>query len=705
MKKFLKDHIFLIFAFVTVLFQEVVFHATIKGSTIKGSWFTMLLFSMVYGGVIYLLGTITKSAKANRIIRGTLLCLSAIPFIIWNFIFAKFRILYDVSTTFGGASDAMGGFAGDIFRLIFSVNGMLHIILFFLPFLLYLLVGRRFDDGSGSCAKERLAILGTGCVLWAAALLFMKVNVPLGQVYAGEYQFENAVSNFGLYTGVRLDIKHLGEDDALLVDNSGAVTTMGTAEVETEYTQTVEGKETETGMTETSDRGNETDEATEQKTETLEETQEPEPVIDTSPNELDIDFDALEDGASKDLAEVDEYVRSLTPTNKNEYTGLFKGKNLIFITAEAFAAEVIDENLTPTLYRLATRGINFTDYYQPASAGTTGGEYANIMGMLPTAGGKSMKNTKNNHNYMTIGSLLNDEGYYGKAYHNNSYKYYDRHKTHINLGYSDGYMGYGNGMEEFVKKQWPESDLEMMQGTLPTYIDKQPFNIYYMSVSGHSDYAKNLNAMSKKHWDEVQDLDYSDTVKAYIAAQLELEAALTYLVDELEKAGIADDTVICISADHFPYGLDQNESDSYEYLSELYGYEITNNFERDHNRLILWSGCLEDREPIVVSSPTFSPDILPTLCNLFGIAYDSRLLPGRDVLSDAEAIVYDLSYNWKTDYGTYLASKGKFIPASDDIEIPDGYVDRIKKIVKSKISYSKKVLSLDYYAHVFPDKE
>jgi phosphoglycerol transferase MdoB-like AlkP superfamily enzyme len=316
-----------------------------------------------------------------------------------------------------------------------------------------------------------------------------------------------------------------------------------------------------------------------------------------------------------------------------------------------------------------------------------------------------MKNTKNNHNYMTIGSLLNDEGYYGKAFHNNSYTYYDRDKTHINLGYSDGYMGYGNGMEEYLTECWPESDLEMLEGTLPTYIDNQPFNIYYMSVSGHSVYSKKSNAMSRKNWDKVEELDCSDTVKAYLAAQLELEAALTYLVEELENAGIADDTVICISADHFPYGLDVNEPDSYEYLSELYGFEVTNNLDRDHNRLILWSGCLEDSDPIVVSSPTFSPDILPTLCNLFGIEYDSRLLPGRDVFSDSEALVYDLGYDWKTDYGTYYASTGTFVPADESVELPDGYIDRIKKIVKNKINYSKKVLSLDYYAHIFPDKE
>ena len=52
----------------------------------------------------------------------------------------------------------------------------------------------------------------------------------------------------------------------------------------------------------------------------------------------------------------------------------------------------------------------------------------------------------------------------------------------------------------------------------------------------------------------------------------------------------------------------------------------------------------------------------------------------------------------------YLASKGKFIPAGEDVEIPEGYVERIKKIVKSKIYFSKQILNLDYYGHVFGEK-
>ena len=372
------------------------------------------------------------------------------------------------------------------------------------------------------------------------------------------------------------------------------------------------------------------------------------------------------------------------------------------ITAEAFAAEVIDPELTPTLYRLATKGINFTDYYQPASAGTTGGEYQNIFGMMPTDGGKSFKDTADHLNYFTMGNQLNRLGYYGKAFHNNSYTYYDRNITHNNLGYSDGFMGYGNGMEQYVKNYWPQSDYEMISGTLPTYIDKQPFNIYYMSVSGHSGYTRSGNSMTNRHWDRVKNLPYSDAVKGYLAANLDLEDGLTYLVDELEKKGIADDTVICISTDHFPYGLDTSGTlGNMPNLSELYGNNVTDYFQRDHSRLILWCGCLENRDPIIVDSPTFSLDILPTLSNLFGTEFDSRLMVGRDVLSNAPALIFNMNYDWKTDLGTYYASRNEFVPKDGTIAVPDSYVSTIKAMVSNKMQYCSGVLETDYFRHIF----
>ena len=419
-------------------------------------------------------------------------------------------------------------------------------------------------------------------------------------------------------------------------------------------------------------------------------------------NKLDIDFAALTETDSATYKKIDAYVGSITPSKKNGMTGIFAGKNLIFITAEAFTAEVIDENLTPTLYRLATKGIQFTDFYQPAGAGTTGGECQNIFGFFPVLGGSSVKRTAEQNNYFTMGNQLNRLGYFGKAYHNGNYTMYDRDRTHNNLGYSEGFMAYGNGMEAFITPTWPESDYDMLVGTVPDYIDQERFNIYYMSVSGHCNYRFSNNAMSKKHKDRVADLEGSEAIRAYKAANLELEDAMAYLVERLEEKGIARDTVIVISADHYPYGLDSGGASDFsqmKYLSELYGEKVENVFQRDHNRLIIWCGCLEEYDPIVVSEPVGSIDILPTLSNLFGTEWDSRLLPGRDVFSDAMPIAILDKNNWKTELG--ICSRGKFKPYSEETELPEDYVKNIKAMVSGKYDYCKSVLNTDYYGHLY----
>ena len=151
---------------------------------------------------------------------------------------------------------------------------------------------------------------------------------------------------------------------------------------------------------------------------------------------MDLDFEAMAEDSSGTIKSLNEYCAGLTPSMTNEYTGLFKGKNLIMITAEAFTAEVIDPVRTPTLYRMATKGINFNDFYLPATAGTTGGEFSHIFGLLPTAGGSSVpKMTSNDNTYLTMGQRLNALGYYGMAFHNNDYTYYSRNTTHNRLGY------------------------------------------------------------------------------------------------------------------------------------------------------------------------------------------------------------------------------------------------------------------------------
>ncbi|MBQ8796918.1 MAG: hypothetical protein IJZ56_01845, partial [Oscillospiraceae bacterium] len=128
---------------------------------------------------------------------------------------------------------------------------------------------------------------------------------------------------------------------------------------------------------------------------------------------------------------------------------------------------------------------------------------------------------------------------------------------------------------------------------------------------------------------------------------------------------------------------------------------VTTSFQRDHNALILWCGDLEDQDPIVVDTPVSSLDILPTLANLFGVEFDSRLLPGRDVFSDAPALVFTSGYNWITEYGYYYASSGEFTQTRTDVTLPEGYVQSVTATVRNKVSYCDMVLDNDYFRYLF----
>lgn len=661
-----------------LVFNELVFKTSTTGEFVPQLAF-VALFSIAVGMLLELALSFVRAQKCRRRARITLLAAGGVVFSIEYFVYRAFKHFYDLKTVTAGAADAATGFTGIIVTLVFSPTGILHIVLFLAPAIfLGVLYKRGLLDCDATHSEDakhlmhvRMGLGSSAIVAHALALVLIVASGSLGQTYSERYSFQSAVTNFGLMTGIRKDFANLvsGADATVSFDTNEAPKTKEPApSAEPQAQQKTFGK-----------------------------------------SELPLDFNALSSQANNTTwAELDRYVASLTPSSQNEMTGRFKGYNLILISAEAFSSEAIREDLTPTLYRLATKGIQFTDYYQFDSAGTTGGECNNLFGLTPTEGGDSVKITADHNNYLTMGNALNRLGYNGWAFHNNTFTYYSRDKTHNNLGYNNGFMGYGNGMEKYVTWQWPQSDLEMMKGTFDDLYgneQSEPFNVYYMSVSGHSGYAPGENAMSDKHWDAVKDLPYSDPVKGYLACNIEFDKALEYLVAKLEEKKMADHTVIVIGADHFPYGLDDDGPLGHlPMLSELYGYDVRTYFERDHNRLIIWSGALEKEQPLVVSEPTCAVDILPTLLNLFGCEWDSRLLCGRDVFSDKPALAYDPSYDWKSALGTYYAGTGEFVP-NEGVQVPEGYVEATNADVANRITYAKGVLTSDYYRHVFGEAQ
>ncbi len=662
---------------VVLIWLEFIF----KVSTTGELWPQMLfivLFSTAVGMLVRLALSFLPSKHANKVAKTVCMAFAGVVFCVEYFVYREFKLFYDLNTVTAGAGDAATGFADQIWALVLSPAGILHIVLFLAPAIAYTFLGQGelLGESTNNLLTTRVRLGRNALMVYLVGLLLVNTMGTFGLSYGEQYSFQSSVTNFGLVTSLRKEIQNnlTGNSRVTFKQPSGESLEEAPDEEQKQSHTTTEGTE-----------------STQQ---------------DFGVNALNIDFAQLASSAGPTWSSLDTYVASLQPSSKNEMTGRFAGYNLVFVSAEALSAEAIRPDTTPTLWRMANRGMQFTDYYQFDSAGTTGGECANIFGLLATEGGNSVKGTVGYNNYYTMGNALNRLGYNGWAFHNNTFTYYSRDLTHNNLGYNNGYMAYGNGMEQWVQWQWPQSDLEMVQGTWDNlYGNKEfePFNVYYMSVSGHSGYTPGENAMSEKHLDKVAELPHSDPVKGYLACNIELDAAMEYLIGQLEAQDMADHTVIVIGADHFPYGLDDDGPlGSLPYTSELYGYDVQTYFQRDHNRLIIWSGALEDEDPIVVDTPTSSIDVLPTLLNLFGCEWDSRLLPGRDVFSNKKPLVFNLSYDWKTDLGTFFANTGTFVPVSG-VFIPKGYVEATSADVANRITYCHGVLTSDYYRHVFGD--
>ncbi len=413
---------------------------------------------------------------------------------------------------------------------------------------------------------------------------------------------------------------------------------------------------------------------------------------DSKYNMLDIDFDQLiEKETDDEIKTIHRYFRSSIPSEKNNYTGMFKGKNIILINAESFDTTAIDEAITPTLYKMVNNSFVFNNYYQPLyPISTFDGEYMNLTSLIPKEGVWSLRVSSEKSMPFVFGNIFKKMNYNTHAYHNHVYNFYEREQTHPKMGFD--YMACGNGLEKLMNcDNWPNSDYEMIKSTVELYASgDNPFAVYYMTVSGHLNYNFRENAMSNKNKDSVSSLNYGNKMKSYIAANKELDLAMEYLLDYLEKNDKLNDTLIVISPDHYPYGLTCNE------LNEVSKSDRCDKFELYHTSLIMYNPNINKTE---INKVVSGIDILPTIYNLFGIEYDSRLLMGNDALSKKEGLSILSDRSWISDYGTYDSISNTFTLFKDK-KVEKDYVEKMNNIVNEKVSVSSLILDKDYYSRL-----
>jgi lipoteichoic acid synthase len=314
-----------------------------------------------------------------------------------------------------GAQDAFQ-FKSVVYDALLSA--IVPMILFLLPVAasvyLCLKLGMKRIDKRQLIGTVILIIVSFIVSIGAVGLTKNKHNSPY-MLYYKIYSPELSLGKLGLLTTIRLDLQKLiaeqnKTDDVIEAQQTTTVTTQRTT-----TTTSAPSTTSETAAVTTT---------TEVVTET-----EPMPEF----NVMDIDFQTLADNESNEtIRDMHNYFSSLDPSRTNEYTGIFKGHNLILIVAESFYPYAIREDLTPTLYMMANEGFVFNNFYNPLfGVSTSDGEYVACEGLLPKPGVWSFYISGRNYMPFAFGNQLRALGYITKAYHNHTYTYYNRDKSFL----------------------------------------------------------------------------------------------------------------------------------------------------------------------------------------------------------------------------------------------------------------------------------
>ena len=399
--------------------------------------------------------------------------------------------------------------------------------------------------------------------------------------------------------------------------------------------------------------------------------------------------------ANIDYKTLNNYFMSRNITDKNEYTGMFEGKNLIVIMMESVNNILLDENIYPNFAKLYKNGWYWENAYSPRNSCSTGNNEMTGMISLYSIYRTCTANVYMNNKYEeSIFGLFNNKGYSTTSYHDYTEKYYYRSTIHKNMGSSKYYgvsdlgISYNN---EY--KEWP-SDVLLMDKSSEIFTQNSPFMAWITTVSPHQPYYTD-SELSKIYYDSFANTGYPSNVKRYMSKLKVLDDSLGELLKILEEKGILDDTVIVLYADHYPYGLTNSD------ISKVLGDGINKYNEVDRTPFVIYNSKMT---PKTYSEYTSYVNVLPTVANLFNLDYDPRLYMGTDLLSSSyQNRVVFADGSWQTPVGFYYASTGRMSYFNDDRYTNDEIVN-INTDVDNMIKYSNLAIKTNYFEHLFNEK-
>ena len=372
----------------------------------------------------------------------------------------------------------------------------------------------------------------------------------------------------------------------------------------------------------------------------------------------------------------------LNSNDANEYTGLFKGKSLIVIQAESLNNWGISEELTPTLYRMMTNGIHFSNFDTPLLIGSTSdSEFMANTSFIPEAEGYSVCYQYVNNTYpLSLGNLFNNNGYKTTAFHNCYAEYYNRDITFKNYGY-DFFDSYALGVESDA------ADFSIAEQIAYIDVEKDKFMSFWITYSGHQEYVVDGVGVDDDDVAKIKEVypNLDDEYVYYIAKTMDLDKAVEQILNIMEWNGRLDDVVILIYGDHIAKSLDFSEGSNFK---EVFG----DNENLTYTPMFIYTNNMEG---VTIDKYCTALDILPTLMNLWDFDYDSKYAFGSDALDESyRGFAFDANGNcWNNDF--YYNSTDATITTYNGYSEDDAW--NIVNDFNRKREICKETLIVDYF--------
>ena len=424
-------------------------------------------------------------------------------------------------------------------------------------------------------------------------------------------------------------------------------------------------------------------------------------------------------GHDKALKKVTDYYSSNSSSeSKNQYSDIFEGKNVIVIHAESLQTVALNRSfngveVAPTLNRLASEGIYFDNYYSEVGVGTSSdAEFTFSTSLMPSSNGTVFVNYFDRQ-YETIQKSFKKKGYYTFSMHGNTGDFWNRSTMHKNMGYDKFYskssfkidetIGLGLSDKSFFKQVVPKIQEISKNG--------KPFYGTLITLTNHTPWS-DLKLMDEYNTTWKVEVDGQEVVRDYLSGTTlgdyfrsvhYMDQAFEQFINDMDTAGLLDNTVIVIYGDHDARISKKNYNLMYNYdpytdsLKEEgdEGYVDYNDYQYKLDKKVPFIIWTKDKKVTKkVSTATGMIDAYPILANLFGVE-NSHFQLGHDVLgnsSDDNTVAFiDSSYVTNKIY--YNGQNGEFYSVngdavdSDYISSNSNHVDELKDVSNDIITY------------------